>query len=307
MGRWNYKSPLHAIKRGLTSLFVCAVVLAPLFLLGNQARVALGLGVSDSRKATPLQALQVRAIDKGGPAIHPFQQPLITLTFDDGWESIYTQAMPLLQQYGIPTTQYILSGVEDDKGYMSFAQVEQMVKGGHEIGCHSVSHPDLTTISQSELQKQLRDCRKTLEAKLAGYKPKAQSQVQDFASPYGHNNQATIDAIKQVFRSSRNTDGDITTNQADDNDINVLATFNRYDITAITIRKETTQAQLQAAIDYTLLHNGWLVLNYHQVENGDDEYGIDMDTFENQLKAIGQAKARIVTMGQALDSLPAGK
>jgi peptidoglycan/xylan/chitin deacetylase (PgdA/CDA1 family) len=55
-----------------------------------------------------------------------FGQPLLSVTFDDGWESVYTQAMPILQRDGIRTTQYVLSGTEKDPLYMSWAQIGAM-------------------------------------------------------------------------------------------------------------------------------------------------------------------------------------
>jgi peptidoglycan/xylan/chitin deacetylase (PgdA/CDA1 family) len=295
--RWK-SGPLHAIKRGITSLFVCIVVLLPLIFTGVQLG-RMFAKPQDNRKATALPALNVRTIDKSSAPIKPFDEPLITVTFDDGWETVYTQAMPLLQNNGIPTTQYILSGVENDQHYLSFAQVKSIKQSGHEIACHTISHPDLTTLNQTELLQQLNGCKLTLQKELGG-----NSQVREFASPFGHNNDQTMAAIKQVFRSSRNTNGDIITNQADDQDINTRANFDRYNIIAVTLRGDTTVGQLQAAIDYTVKHNGWLVLNYHQIEESDtSKFALTDKLLQKQLQAVNRAPARIVTMGQALDAL----
>lgn len=287
--------PLHAIKRGIASLFVCAVVLLPLILGVWQVKQT--FFPTETRKATALAAMQVRAADKTQAPVAPWQQPYITVTFDDGWESVYTEAMPLLQKYGIPTTQYVLSGekIEAEPGYMTYAQMERMHQAGHELACHSVDHPDLTTLGKDTLANQLTTCKSFLEEKF-------NIKVREFASPYGAINRTTTEAIKQVYRSSRNTAGDITTNGVDDQDVVVKTNFDRYNITAITIRRETTESQLKAAIDYATKHNGWLVLNYHQVETGDTRYGLDPATFETQLRTISEANARIVTMGQFLDA-----
>ena len=282
---------LHAIKRGSASLFVCAVVLLPLILFGMQIK---GLyDGRDKRQATPLAALEVRPQDRTNTPIKPFEQPLITVTFDDGWQTIYTEGMPLLQKYGIPTTQYVLSSqaIERDPGYMSYEQIKQTRAGGHEIGCHSVGHVDLTSLGPQALKSELTDCKNTLQKLL-------NVNVEHFASPFGKINPTTTAAIKQSYQSSRNTAGDITTNEADYNDVNVKEYFDSYNIIAVTIRRETTIAQLQAAIDYTIQNNGWLVLNYHQVENGDTAYGVDMGAFEDQLRTVNKADARIVTIGQ---------
>ncbi len=292
--RW-ITGPLHAIKRGMTSLFVCAVVLLPLILVGIQIKGF--VSPNDPRSDKALTAMQVRSIDRGSAPLKPFDEPLISVTFDDGDETVYTLSMPLLQKYGIPTTQYVLSGVEKDTNYLSFNQIKAIKAAGHEIACHSIDHPDLTTLSASGLTTQLTGCKTSLE-KLIG------SPVKEFAAPYGSNNDQTIAAIKQNFRSSRNTDGDIVTNVADDQDINTRANFRRYDIVAVTLRSDTSVAQLQAAIDYAVKNNGWLVLNYHQIDDeGNSQFALSDKLLEDQLRAISKAPARIVTMGQALDAL----
>ncbi len=300
-------SSWHALKRGLASLFVCLFIFIPIVLTINQWTSVFGLHFSvssllhksnDSRNATPLPAMQTRAIDANNPSIKPFQQPLVTVTFDDGWESVYTQAAPLLQKYGIPTTQYVLSGEEANKGYMTFDQIKALQQAGHDIGCHTQTHPDLTTLNATDLASQLTGCKSVLESKLG-------IPINDFASPYGSANPTTIAAIQKVFRSQRNTNGDITTNQADDQDINTAANFNRYNIVAVTIRNDTTEAEINTAIDYTVKHNGWLVLTYHDIDNTNSTFTLDSKSLDMQLAAISKAPVRIVTMGQTLDALKA--
>ena len=296
--RWSKGiSPLQTIKRGMTSLFVCAVVLLPLYFTGNQIAGWFGIDFSrDTRTTKPLDALQVRDIDKTSAPIKPFEQPLITVTFDDGWESTYTQALPLLQKYGIPSTQYVLSGTADDKNYMSFKQMINAQKAGHDIQCHSIDHANLTTVDHAKLIKELTECKTVLDSKL-------HTTIKDFASPYGASNATTIAAIKKTYRSHRNTNGDITTNQADYNDVNIKDHFNRYNIIAVTIRRETTVQELQSAIDYTIQHNGWLVLNYHQVEEGESQFGLDSKVMQEQFEVVSKAHARIVTNAQVLDAM----
>lgn len=307
----KHASLLHTIKRGLASLIVCTIVLLPIYFTVLQWGNVFGISFKgDNRKATPIADMQTRNIDtfdqndqnnQNEPVIKPFNQPLITVTFDDGWESVYTQATPLLQKYGIPTTQYVLSGVEKNKGYMTFKQVKALDQAGHEIACHSVDHADLTTLNQDKLLGELANCKSTLQEKL-------DIQVTDFASPYGATNLATISAIKQTYGSHRNTNGDITTNKVDDKDVNTKQNFDRYNIIAVTIRRETTEAQLQAAIDYATAHNGWLVLNYHQIDEAqsqadDSKFSLDSKALEMQLATINRSPIRIVTMGQALAAI----
>ncbi len=302
MNRWIWiKRSLSATKRGVTSVFanvfVCLIVLLPIGLAVMQYGQFFrkDVAVTETRKVVATDQMNVRPIDRNASPIKPFEQPLITVTFDDGWESIYTTGLPLFQKHGIPTTQYVLSGVFEDSNYLTIEQVKALKKAGHEIACHSIDHSDLTAQTNDMLIRQLQDCKTVYERELG-------TPVKHFASPYGRSNPDTISAIKKLYSSHRNTNGDITTNGVSDQDVNVKKYFNPYNIHAITIRRETTKEQLQQAIDYTVANNGWLVLNYHEVEEGESTFGLDSRTLDAQLIAISQAKARVVTLGQFMEA-----
>jgi peptidoglycan/xylan/chitin deacetylase (PgdA/CDA1 family) len=280
----------------LGSLAVCAIMLVVPVL--SFAQVGSVFGHAPSRKATPLPALQVRAIDSTDKPVQTFSEPLLTVTFDDGWESVYEQAMPLLQKYGIRTTQYVLSGNEKNPLYMSWDQIGAMQKAGHEIACHSVTHPDLTTLSSTDLNSQLSGCKETLSARYGA--------ITNFASPYGAENDQTLSAISNYFVSQRNTNGDIS-NGVSDVDVNLAGNFKPYDIIGVTIQRDTTVAQLQSVIEYAQANNGWVVLTYHQADEDASQYGLNVTELNKQLEFLSKSNIRIVTMHQAMSSIIAKK
>jgi len=66
----------------------------------------------------------------------------ILLTFDDGWKSVYTDAFPILKEFGYPFTLYLYKEYLDCGGKsLSSPMVQEMLKTGASIGSHSVSHP----------------------------------------------------------------------------------------------------------------------------------------------------------------------
>lgn len=74
----------------------------------------------------------------------------VALTFDDGYSDAYSAALPLLQQYGATATFYIVSGFVGKDAYMGWDEVRALRDAGMEIGAHSISHIDLTTLSYYE-------------------------------------------------------------------------------------------------------------------------------------------------------------
>ncbi|NWF81981.1 MAG: polysaccharide deacetylase family protein [Chloroflexi bacterium] len=79
----------------------------------------------------------------------------VALTFDDGYMDAYTTALPLLQRHGFVATFYIVSGFVGQPGYMGWAELRALRDAGMEIGAHSVTHPDLTTLGLEELRAQV--------------------------------------------------------------------------------------------------------------------------------------------------------
>jgi peptidoglycan/xylan/chitin deacetylase (PgdA/CDA1 family) len=109
----------------------------------------------------------------------PLPPKPIVLTFDDGYIDFFYNAYPILQKYGFKATQFIPTGLIDTSYYLHWDQIKQMDASGlMSFQAHTVSHPTTTVLSVVQLQKELRESKATLEAKLG--KP-----VLFFAYPYG--------------------------------------------------------------------------------------------------------------------------
>jgi peptidoglycan/xylan/chitin deacetylase (PgdA/CDA1 family) len=298
--KYNISNTVVRFRKSLATLFaICVVLGVPVLSFAEIGH----FHVTPDRPATKLPAFQSRAIDASTIPVQLFKQPLISVTFDDGWETTYNQAMPLLQKYGIHTTQYILSGTESESDYLSWSQIDAMHKDGEEIACHTITHPDLRTISNADIMMQLTGCDKTLSDRYG--------KITDFASPYGSQDARTIGQIKKVFSSQRNTNGD-PSNGVTQVDVNTSGGydgkgFDKYNIIGVTIRRETTIAEIQALISFAEQNNGWVVITYHQADDGQSKWGIDTKSMEAQLAAVSKSPIRIVTVDQALSGYKAGK
>lgn len=297
MKRWNLSSLLGKTKRGVAVILASAFVLSPVIMMGMQLGNRIDFGSNDARTVAAAP-LTVRGIDNTDEPLRPFDQPIITVTFDDGWASSYYDGLPLLQRYGIPSTHYVLSGMESGDEYMTYAQIKAMHQAGHEIACHTIDHADLTTLTSDVLARQLRDCRTAMEKNLG-------VPVAHFASPYGASNERTIAAIRSTYSSHRNTIGDVT-DGINDEDVNIRERFDAYDIYAYTVRRSTTPEQIQQLIDYTIQRKAWLVLNYHQIDSRDSEYAVTPAVLEDHLTRVNRSAARVATVGQVMDTINGG-
>lgn len=283
---------LSRLGQTIGALFICTIVVGvPLLSFAEAGRFFQG---GPKRTVAAVAALNERPVDAVAAAPILFEEPLISVTFDDGYETNYSVAMPLLHQYGIRTTQYVLTGTSNDPSYMSWEQIGQFKASGHELACHTVSHADLTTLSQTALHNELGVCKRELTKR---YGP-----VTNFASPYGVSNPATLKAIGTYFDSQRNTLGD-PTNGVDDFDVNTARNFDRMNIIGVTIRSDTKMEDIRSLVAYTKKHNAWLVLTYHQANDPQSVYSLNEKQFNEQFAYLSGTDVRIVTVRDALQSL----
>jgi peptidoglycan/xylan/chitin deacetylase (PgdA/CDA1 family) len=223
----------------------------------------------------------------------PFDEPLVSVTFDDGWESIYSQGAIVFQKHGIRTTQYILSGTFDYLNYLSVEQVLSLQRAGHDIQSHTVSHRDLTTLKPDELKHELQQSKSDL-SKLLG------KEVNDFASPLNRYDEKVLEAIGRTYRSHRNTEADIDTLY--DGSFNIKDTFDPYYISAFSVRRTTTLPQIANFIEAAKQKNAWIILIYHQIdEKSEDYYAVSQKQLDEQLALIAASGIRVAVISEVLD------
>lgn len=121
----------------------------------------------------------------------PLPAKPIILTFDDGYRSVYTEAFPLLKEYGFRATLYLHTAKINTPGGLTTGMIREMAQYGLEIGSHSLTHPDLTKISPAKLRKEIRHSKKVLE-ELIG------QEVTTFSYPAGRHNTRVREEVRKA-------------------------------------------------------------------------------------------------------------
>lgn len=71
----------------------------------------------------------------------------VLITIDDGWRSVYTDALAVLRDFNYPFTLFLYKNyVDGGNKSLTSDMVRELVKNGATIGSHSVSHPYPATI-----------------------------------------------------------------------------------------------------------------------------------------------------------------
>ena len=68
---------------------------------------------------------------------------VIAITFDDGYKSVYTNALPVMQKYHFPFTVFISTRLVGGSGFMSWNELREVAQQGNTIANHTASHPHL--------------------------------------------------------------------------------------------------------------------------------------------------------------------
>lgn len=220
------------------------------------------------------------------PAANAADGAMISVTLDDAWASQFTNALPILNKYGVPATMYVHSDAVNAPGNMSQAEIQAFADRGDEIASHTVSHTDLTTLTPAQLDTELAQSKAALKEMFG---PNA---AVDFASPFGAHNPTTTAAVKKYYASQRNTDEGYNSPSAPDTD-NILVQ---------NVVETTTALDVQGWINTAKNSNTWLVLVYHEVgaKLGGDAYNTDTAVFDAHMAAVKNSGLPMVTVRQAL-------
>ena len=131
----------------------------------------------------------------------------VVLTFDDGYADTLTTAAPLLKQYDVRATCYVVSGalgtynrwdadhLRERKPLMSRGQLDQWLAAGMEVGSHSLSHPRLHELPQDAAQREIAESRAALRDLLG-------VPIEHFAYPFGAFNADTVAWVRRAGYSS---------------------------------------------------------------------------------------------------------
>jgi peptidoglycan/xylan/chitin deacetylase (PgdA/CDA1 family) len=223
------------------------------------------------------------------PAVGILPQGMVSLDFDDGWLSAYENAIPILNWAGFKSTQYIFSDaltypVED--GYVNADQVINMQTMGHEIGSHSKTHSDLTTLSPTDLISEIAGSKQDLLN--IGV-----TNVSSFAYPFGQTNNTVKNAIKNAgYTSTRGVEFGLNNKTTD-----------HYQLFAKAVVRNTTVDTVKSWIDEAVLNKTWLILYFHQIDISNLPYGTSPQNLQQIVNYLIANNVKVVTSSEGIQIL----
>jgi peptidoglycan/xylan/chitin deacetylase (PgdA/CDA1 family) len=125
----------------------------------------------------------------------PLPPKPIVLSFDDGYLSDYTVALPTLRRHRwAGVLDLVVRNVA--QGDIEPWQVRRLIAAGWEIDAHTISHVDLTTLDSARLREEVAGSRAALRRMFG-------RPVEFFCYPLGHYDGRVVSALKAAgFRGA---------------------------------------------------------------------------------------------------------
>lgn len=126
------------------------------------------------------------------------------MMFDDGYQTVYDEALPVLQRYGLSATVFLTVGNRETgnpagrlpslegRSMLSWQEIREMQRAGIAFGAHTCTHPDLTRLPTHQVETEVGDSKAIIEDALG-------TSVSCFAYPYGRYDRRVAEIVRRHF------------------------------------------------------------------------------------------------------------
>jgi peptidoglycan/xylan/chitin deacetylase (PgdA/CDA1 family) len=132
-----------------------------------------------------------------------FPERSFAITFDDGYQSVYGEAFPILQRYNFSATVFLAVGdgkpADTDRfppmcerSMLNWCEVKEMHRSGITFGGHTLTHPDLTLLPDEQVEAEVVRGKVAIEDALG-------TPVDTFAYPFGRYNERCRELVSRHF------------------------------------------------------------------------------------------------------------
>lgn len=142
-----------------------------------------------------------------------FKDKSIAITFDDGYKDNYDNAYPILKEFGINATIFVVTDYLDSSAYLSVDEIKEMQLNNIDIESHTTNHAKLDKLTEIDRINTLKDSKTYINEVL-------NKDVKYIAYPYGRCNKEVVrDAYLEGYKMSFTTKSGHATGRDDLNQL----------------------------------------------------------------------------------------
>lgn len=179
-------------------------------------------------------------------AVFPSAQvPLVTFVFDDGYDTDYLVARDIFSSQGAVACSSITTEWINRPGYLSADQIIGLRDAGWEIMGHTATHPNLRSLTPSQVEDELSRSKAVLEG--------LGVTVKNLVYPYNKSNETVRGIARKYYRSGRGGKNKFNTAVIDPYDLRSFA--NKPDLVV-----------MKGHIDRAYTEKNWLIIYHHEID-----------------------------------------
>lgn len=207
----------------------------------------------------------------------------VMFTFDDGHETVYTQAKPMMDEHGLSGTAFVITDTIGNAGKMTLDNLKTLQALGWDISSHTVNHLYFNETPMDEIDYQLSQSKRWLIDNGFG------SSAGHLATPGGQFDNEILELIKKYYKTHR------TVMEKHE----VYPTDDTYTLKIRNIVNTTTLATVQGWVDSAVANNSLLILCLHYImDPADTSTKILPSTFQSIVDYVASSNINVVTMSE---------
>lgn len=190
--------------------------------------------------------------------------PIVTFTSDDGRSADYTKLKPVFSEKSVPFTMGIISGFIGNSSYMNKEQIFELHNVlGCEIASHTVSHLALADLTETDIEKELKNSKESLVS--MGF------DVKNLIYPFGSHNDLVRKYSRKYYRSALRVGGGLNSGALKTYALNRVAFGSYFDAQPAEYPATSTLEYYKKRVDEAFDNNSWLVFMMHPAEASHDD------------------------------------
>jgi len=205
----------------------------------------------------------------------------VVFIFDDGWESVYTEAYELFNCFNYTGSVSVIPSYVDEAGYMTYEQLAEIYMNGWDLLNHTYSHKEDQYNDPDQLLSDFNKARQWMENRYIG------EQSHMAVLPYGQVNPYLIEKLKNNgYKNIRTSDNIIILDKDK---------IEYYHVTTINLLTDVTVSEAINKLRSALEEPKSIMFILHKIGEGNDGFGMtySRSKLEQILVFIDQHKDKL--------------
>ena len=216
---------------------------------------------------------------------------VVSFTFDDFPKSAFAVGGDILERYGARGTYYTSMKLAQSQTQLwpmfNDRDIRAAHRAGHEIACHTYTHPDLRNLAKPMILAEVRNNATALSSLIEGYLPT------NFAYPYGCVSTKAKSVLRSWFSSCRGIVRGINHGLVDLAELLAMPLY----------AEDFDSAEMCRLIERTCSLDGWLIFFTHDVTGTPSPFGCKPGQLE-AVVAYAAERSTILPVRDVFASLP---